>query len=314
MTQRLSFTPEGVQFAWDATSISAWEKCEVYYDYTILQGWRKVEESVDLRFGSHYATALEHFHKHRAQGVDYDEAVYLVVKEALEATWDRQYEADDEDNPVEVSSGPWTPLHDTKTRPNLIRSIIWYLDHFKNDEAKVITLEDGRPAVELSFSFEVDHGIMLSGHLDRLVAFAGDIYVMDQKTTGGTITKKYFDYFNPNTQMSLYSFAGRAVFAVAVKGVIIDAAQIAVGSTRFERGFTFRTHAQLDEWYDEALDKIKEAQDKTAKGKFRHNPQSCSQYGGCPFLHVCSRSPEVRPQFLRADFHQTEGWDPLKRR
>jgi hypothetical protein len=75
----------------------------------------------------------------------------------------------------------------------------------------------------------------------------GSLYVMDQKTTGGTVGTYYFEQFSPNNQMSLYSWAGQAILRSPVRGVIIDAAQIAVNFTRFERGITTRSKDQLDE-------------------------------------------------------------------
>lgn len=323
MFERASFVA-GIQVAWDATSISAYQKCQQYYKYSLIDGWRSKGDSVHLRFGGLYATALEHYFKHLALGIEPGEALYLVVKEALEETWERPVCEtcsgngcpvckDDEGNLL-LEGKPWTPLHDSKTRPNLIRTIIWYIDHFEHDETSVVHLADGTPAVELSFSMPVENDIIFAGHLDRLVEYGGDQYVMDQKTTGTTINKKFFDQFSPNTQMSMYTFAGQVIYNLPVKGVIIDAAQIAVNWTNFERGFTFRTSGQLEEWYGQTLDWIKEAQDVTASGKFKQNPHSCNDYGGCPFRHVCSRSAEVREPFLKADFEKTTGWDPLVKR
>jgi ATP-dependent exoDNAse (exonuclease V) beta subunit len=79
---------------------------------------------------------------------------------------------------------------------------------------------------------------MVYGHLDRLVRYGGDYYVQDQKTTGSSIGPWYFKRYNPDNQMSLYTAAGAVVFNTPVKGVMVDAAQVAMGFTRFERGFS----------------------------------------------------------------------------
>ena len=311
MTHPLAFDESGVQFAWDATSIKIAEECLYKYKLKMLEGWTPFRTSVHLIFGSHYATALENYHKKVAAGADSHEATLDIVHEALIATW--EHELDEEGAPIEGTGSPWASDHNAKTRENLIRTIVWYLDQFgEDDSCATVQLSNGKPAVELSFRFEVDNGIMFSGHLDRLVDYSGHTYVQDQKTTGSTITPRYFEQWNPDTQMSMYSFAGQAIFDLPVKGVMIDAAQIAVGFTRFERGFTFRDATQLDEWYDNAMYHIEAARRATNEQHFPMNTSSCNNFGGCQFRNICSRSPAVRENFLRGDFEQGERWDPLK--
>ena len=289
-----------VQYAWDSTSIKLAQTCLRKYKYKMIDHWQPSRLSVHLLFGQHYASALEHWHKYRALGATSNDALCSVVHETLLATWGTTT-----GKPVEFD-------HNTKTRENLIRSIIWYVDQFEDESIKTVILQSGLPAVELSFSFEIDNGITLSGHLDRLCEYSGDYYIMDQKTTGTTITPRYFDGFNPDTQMSLYTFAGRAIYDLPIKGVIIDAAQIAVGFTRFERGFTFRTDDQLDEWYDGILSDIERAQQATIANDFPLNPTACGNYGGCEFRNICGKSPSVRENFLKGEFVKGKPWNPLE--
>ena len=336
------------------------EDCLRKYQYKMIEGWQPRRKSVHLLFGGWYATALEHYHKHIALGDKKDEALIKVVREALVSTWiykpcpvckgrgqveatPEQFalakksepgldwlmydcltcsftgiEHDDNDKPV---GSPWQSDHTSKTRENLIRTIIWYVDHFEDDPVTVFKRPDGTPAVEYSFSFEAadasedtPDGIVFSGHIDRLVEYSGSYYVMDQKTTGSTITPQFFDQFDPDSQMSLYTMAGKIIYDKPVRGVIIDAAQIAVGFSRFLRGFTFRDDAKINEWYDSAFYHIRAARQATHEGKFPMNPSSCGKYLGCEFRNVCSKSPHVREQFLIADFEKGETWNPLARR
>jgi hypothetical protein len=293
---------DGVQFAWDSTSIALAETCLRKYFYKMIEGWTSEARSMHLIFGGHYATALEHYYKLIALGASSTDALRSVVKEVLENTWDRE------------KNIPWDSGDPIKNRFNLIRTIIWYVEQFEDEAIEVIKRGDGTPAVEYSFRLPVDNGIILSGHIDRLVNYSNNIYVMDQKTTKQTISPRWFDQFKPDIQMSLYTFAGQVIYNLPVKGVIIDGAQIAVGFTRFERGFTFRAQAELDEWYDTTLGTIERARAATREGKFPMNRMSCFNYGGCEFRNICSRSPEVRKQFLLGEFKQGERWDPLQSR
>lgn len=294
------FDAQGLQFAWDSTSLKMAQECLWKYKAIMLDGWRSPRESVHLRFGGHYATALEHFHKHRAAGMDRTEALRAVVHEALIATWD--------------DGAPWESADNRKTRDSLIRTIVWYFDQFADDPTETVILPSGAAGVEYSFQLELDGGLVYCGHIDRLVTYNDQVYVQDQKTTGGTLSPHYFSQFDPDVQMSGYAFAAQAIWPGPISGVMIDAAQIQVGFSRFERGFTYRTPAKLEEWYQDSLYWINLAREATAEGRFPRNRTSCDKFAGCQFRVVCSRSPEVRGQFLKADFVQGKKWNPLEKR
>lgn len=340
MTKLLSFDQSGVQFAWDSTSLKLAEACLRKYQYKLIFGWQPERKSVHLLFGGWYASALESYHKYVADGMSQDEALIEVVSEALTETWEfpacetcegagqgmimrceggQPYEAEgdcpDCNGEGKLTSGgqPWLSDHNTKTRENLIRTIVWYIDQFgEDDSCQTVILSSGQPAVEHSFRLEADNGIILCGHLDRLVEYGGKPYIQDQKTTQSTITARYFEQYNPDSQMSLYTFAGKSIFGLPIKGVMIDGAQIAVGFTRFERGFSFRTEDQLNEWYDHSMYHIERARQATRDDHFPMNPSSCNNYGGCEFRHICSKAPSVREQFLKGDFVKGKRWDPLE--
>lgn len=301
MSTETSFDADGVQWAWDATSIKAAERCGMYYKYTILEGWER-PGNMHLFFGRVYASSVEMLHKALASGTDYEEALIEVVRYALTETW--------------VDGAPWETGDPNKNRENLIRTVIWFAEEFREDPLETYHTADGHAAVEFSFRLNVDNGITFCGHIDRLVVDPqGDIYPTDNKTTKSTISPYFFEGFKPDSQMSMYAFAGKMIYNVPVKGVIIDAAQIAAGFTRFGRAPTYRTDDELNEWYEETMDLILETQARTREGRLRHNPAGCSMYGGCPFRSVCSRPPKLRPNFLRADFDQRkEKWDPIKAR
>ncbi len=88
------------------------------------------------------------------------------------------------------------------------------------------------------------------------------------------------------------------------------AAQIMVGFTRFARGFTYRTDAQLDEWYENLKYWLGLAKQYAEANFWPMNYKSCNNYGGCVFRKVCSKSPEVRQKFLESDFVK-HPWNPL---
>jgi hypothetical protein len=333
------FAGTALQWAWDSTSLALLKECPRKYHYVMVEGWRAKGESVHLRFGTLYHTALEQYDKIRQEGGDHEEALEEVVFETLVDTWNRhscpscdckgiigERECADCAGTGFISDGPWDSGHNLKNRHTLIRTIVWYLEAFRDDAAKTIILADGKPAVELSFRMELDewptgqdgwrwlqeeHPYTLCGHLDRLVEFAGGYYVMDRKTTGSTLGGYYFDGFNPDNQMTLYTLAGRIIFNTPVRGVIIDAAQIAVGFSRFDRGFTYRTEDQLNEWMHDLGYWLSAAARYAERDYWPMNDKACNNYGGCQFRKICSKAPQVRESFLESDFERRT-WNPLE--
>lgn len=297
----------GLQLAWDSTSLGALKTCPQFYLYTIVEGWQPRSTSVHLTFGIHYHKAIEIYDHKKSEGLSHDDALDTALAYCLEATVDR------------LPNGKWKPWFSddpNKNRFTLVRSVVWYLEQFTDDAATTIQMANGKPAVELSFRFEIDvelegNKALLCGHLDRLVEFSGQLWVMDHKTTRYTLDQRYFDSFNPDNQMSLYSLASQVVFNQPVRGVIIDGAQILATLSRFQRGFTHRSKPGLSEWLEDASYFIKSAEGYVSHNFWPKNDKACGMYGGCAFRQVCSSAPKIREALLQASF-QRRVWDPLE--
>jgi len=150
------------------------------------------------------------------------------------------------------------------------------------------------------------------------VAHPSGLYITENhtvthNTAGSTLGPYYFAQFSPNNQMSGYTWAGQSILKSPIKGVIIDAAQIAVNFTEFGRSITTRTQAQLDEWHASAVYTIRLAQSATSLNRFPMNLSSCGNYGGCPFRQICGADPRVRESYIKSDY-VPHNWDPLKER
>ena len=307
MSDLLSFDASGAQYAWDSTSLGNYITCPRKYYYTNLQGWQSEIRSAHLVFGGYYASALEQYHKMRASGVGYEDAVREVLRTLLAQTWEGRKEDGTGGKPQEF-------YHNVKSRDTLVRSVIWYLTQFKDDTMSTMLLHDGRAAVEYSFALDLSDEFLYCGHIDRMVKYSDDNYVQDQKTSGAVISAKYFADFSPDIQMSGYTWAGQIIFNIPVAGVVIDAAQIAVGFTRFSRGMVHRSAPVLEEFRHEALHWIKQARQNHAEGYYPMNRKSCGNYGGCEFRSICSSLPVHREALLSAGFVKRDRWDPLKKR
>ena len=309
-----------VQVAWDSTSLGYLKTCPRLYEYTMIRGYSSRDESVHLRFGIEYHHALQDYDLSRAASIGHDDAVHDVVRELL------------------IRTGDFDPDHKSKTREGLVRTVIWYLDQYKDDPARTFILSDGKPAVEQSFRFELDWGpktevthsmgsigdlisvtqpYILCGHLDKVVTYNDALFVMDHKTTAYDPSSYYFSKYEPDNQMTLYSLAAKVVLNAPIKGVIIDAAQIGDTWTKFGRGFTFRSPDQLEEWLADLKYWLTLAEQFAIANHYPQNDTACDKFGGCRYREVCSKSPQVRESFLDSNFIKLAPearWNPLRPR
>jgi hypothetical protein len=294
-----------VQWAWDATSLGYAKRCPRLYKYQIIDGYRSKEENVHLRFGIEFHLSQSTYQKLIANGTGHEDALRLTVKSLM------------------FSIRDWWPDHDYKNRINLLTAVIGYIDEHENDPAKVVILENGEPAVEQRFFIELDTNpacapdrpYALCGYLDKIVEFNGDYFDVDYKTTKTTPGYYYWQQFEPENQMSMYTFASRVITPKPAKGVIIDVIQVLIkDQPKFVRGMTFRTEDQISEWLIDAQYWIGLAEEWAYNQYWPMNDTACDKYGGCPFRGVCSSSPQVREMILESEFEKGEQWNPLNPR
>ena len=320
-------------FAWDSVSLGAFKTCPRLFWYTIVKGYRPKDESVHLRFGIEYHKALQEYDIWKTRGESYEEALRHCVRDLLVRTVD------------------WRPDHKYKNRDNLIRTVIWYVEKFRDDPAVTVKLSDGRPATEVSFRFELDWGpkqgqnltasqveerqrgvfntqvnqpYLLCGHLDRIVSFADSIFVMDHKTTKSQPSSWYYTQYEPDNQMTLYTLAGQVVLNSPIKGVIISAAQVLQETSDFGRGLTYRTPEQIEEWLDGLRFWFAQQEACAVADHWPMNDKSCNSYRsqesesiGCPFRLACSKQESVREAFLNSNYDKLDEksrWNPLQPR
>lgn len=322
-----------IQYAWDSTCLGLFKTCPRLYQYQMIQGWAPKDNNIHLYFGQEFHHALEQYaHIKATLDSAHDEILHVVVKDLLERTHGWEVDQD-------TKAGKY------KNRYSLIEAVINYLDHYKDDPAETFILENGKAAVELSFRFELDWGpknepipedvvqddgslieyktaqrqpYLLCGHLDRVVTYADALMVMDHKTTITTLSSYYFNQYQPNNQMTLYTLASKVILDTPVKGVIIDGIQLLLeDTTKFQRGFTYRTEDQLQEWLVDLKILLTFAESCATMDYWPMNDTACDKFGGCKFRDICSKSPQVRERFLAADFVKLpleERWNPLKPR
>lgn len=306
-----------LQLAVDSTSLGAFKTCPRYYYYTIIWGYQPKAESVHLTFGLLMHGGVERYHHGKADGGSHADALDKALDWVLRETWNREL------------NRPWNSGDSYKNRFTLIRTLVGYLDKYgDNDALETVILDSGKPAVELSFSFdsgfssrEFGESFLLCGHLDRLALFNGEPYIPDVKTTKSELNIKYWTSHNPSNQFGMYLLAGEIVYKLPVKGLIVDGAQVLVGESRFDRHLITKDQFQMDEFYQGTgrwLRRMEEAAGEAAGladpiQAYPMDETSCGKFGGCEFRGICAKSPGSRGTWLESGFRKRV-WDPLQRR
>lgn len=295
-----------LQLAHDSTSIKAGTKCWRFYKYSIIDGYgASGRENDHLKFGTIFHAATELYDRLRAKGADHAQGIQGAVRYALVSTWDFEL------------GRPWASEEPTKSRDTLLRTIVLYLDRYKDSPLETLILADGTPAVELSFRLDLElraptsEHYLLCGHIDKAIVFEDKIKLLDKKTTKSALDDQYFEQFTPDIQMSVYPFAGKIIFSSEINGMIIDAAQILVNGSRFRRKVIERSEAQLGEWFEDFQTYLHELERNIADNYWPMRTTSCGfGYFQCTFRPVCSTDPSMRQAVLDHFYTKRKTWDP----
>lgn len=214
----------------------------------------------------------------------------------------------------------YIPNSTVKNRYTLIRLVVWYIDNQPEDLADglaPVMLEDGSAAVELSFKmplpFHATTGepFLLAGHMDDISTLGSETFIADNKTTTKTLNEKYWQGYEPHTQVDTYDLVGSTLYADKdIQGVVIDAAQVLVNGAHFGRHVFRRTPAQREEYMKELGWWLAQAERFAQDDYWPMNRAVCWL---CPFSKVCSKDPSRRAALLEADWHKRH-WNPLEER
>lgn len=290
-----------IQRAWDASSLKPFLDCPRKYEYRILEGWQGIEDNEHLIFGSALHSGLEGYDKALALGASRPDAVAAGLRAlaALVPAWGET-------------------VNNNKSPHTAARSIVWYDEEFGDNPLKAYVFPNGVPAVELSFRVPLpievpgtDENYILCGHLDGLCVWGDEIFVRERKTTKNGLTKKYWDQWSPEPQISTYALVADLLYPdLHVAGVMLEACQTGVNFCRFGRKPIKRTPEQREEWLNTLAVWFAQEANFAEAGHFPMNENSCSKYGGCEYRSICSKSPTMRRSFLEHNFIR-QPWNPL---
>jgi len=273
------------QNVWDTSSLSSFLACPRLYNLTNLNGYKMKSYGTVTGFGSAVHDGFEILDTGKFNNESKEQSVNKAIKYVLENYGEDLQSAEDKARGLEAA----------------LRAIVWRAEEYWDDTIGIAKMPDGAPCLETRF--EVPFGKhRFSGRIDKIVLFAGELYLCDTKTTKAALSEQYFKMYRPNNQVYAYLWAAREIMKLPVKGFIIEAVQTGANFCRFNRTVFNVSKSSVDEWYMDAQYSLSVADSFWDAGYYPANFTACGNYGGCKFREVCGESPEHRTTLLNEDF------------
>lgn len=311
-----------IQFAWDSVSLTDFLSCQRRYKYRVLDGLvpKNPGYAIALEFGILFHAAIEQYHRQKAEGFDHQFSLQATVGWLINDPAFHRLPTDDDiadlkENTDEDDDGVTLRNSRIRTRYHLVRSVVWYLEHYEQDPLHTLIMPTGKPAVELSFRIPLPvkvggQDMLLCGHLDRAVEFEGSYFASDYKTTK-SLTRQFFDMFDLSHQMTGYTVAGNIILEKPISGVWIDGIALQVGGVKLARAPTKRSPGQVKEYFELLGDVAERAERAHDLGHYPMNTASCYF---CEFKEICKQPPEYRERYINMWYDKKPGWNPLRNR
>jgi len=309
----------------DSTKTRSWMQCKRKYYYSYLSHLESAKATaLDLVFGSVVHECLEYFENKMLWGMEKEEAL-------LAALWKMQELTD-----------PWTAdqvfiNESKKNRTTAIRLLIWYAEQFHENGldcpikpvANEIPFRESLRALVLASPFAdqidltgIDDDMLVCGRLDSIVEgpSRGEFWIRERKTTNQALTQYYWARYEPDIQISLYSWVAKILFPdLNLQGVLLEAFQVGTGFVRMQR-------REFKRWPEQAIDTVRaivSAAREMDKAGIREEVlppvdtflmnEGCCMAGGmpCNFRAICNEAPRLRKYFIADNFRPKKPWNPL---
>lgn len=286
----------------DNTRRSALMQCPRKFYWRHIRNLQPQSGSSALRFGSAWHEALEHFYISLQQGQSYSECLAAGSKAAT-AFWEQETEK-------------FNFYQDYRTLENLLQAFVRYVDNYYTDKDNYEIL-----AIEKIFSIHPfsDPLLVFTGKIDLIVKLAGQIWIMEHKTTSES-TQSQQRKIQRDPQLLGYCFASKHLpdFPPA-EGIIINTLSISATKSRttglygqpridFSRMMQIFTEEDFSTWKENflfAADLYKQCLQSNDWPPFL---DSCYHYGSCTYTPLCEQNRSLGSTNTDG-FVETEPWD-----
>lgn len=162
---------------------------------------------------------------------------------------------------------------------------------------------------EQAFQLPLPSGDLFGGRFDQILEWKGKLWIRDFKTTG-RMGRDYHRMFDPNDQMTAYTWAASQLSGRPVQGVIVEV--IYNTKTKGPEHHSFvsaRTPSHIDEWLRNVQISIDDLNGYVEAGYFPMRTTGCNDYGGCYFRDCCGMSSDrMREAWLESQTIESV-WD-----
>ena len=278
----------------DTSVLQTWQRCprKAYLQYWLNRS--PGGKNYSIGFGLAYHTFREELEK-AWMGVegDFDEAstCYKIALAIATDGW--------EDPPLEHSKR-------FLTRQRLLESCqqgleLWLAEK-RNKIFNVLEVEQG-------FQLPFPSGRVFGGRFDQILEWNGQLWVRDFKTTS-RMGKSYPRQFDPNDQMTCYTWAASQLSGRPVQGVIIQVIYNTLNKGPEHHQFiSTRSDAHIAEWQKNVEREGAVLEAHSAENYFPMRTSACNDFNGCYYRDCCGLSSwKMRDAWLEA--HTVEShWD-----
>jgi len=211
------------------------------------------------------------------------------------------------------AASPLSALPDSDKRS--ISTGIWLLQNYFRtyiDDPFEVLVDEHGPIVERTCSRIIHEDdsliIELFGTIDVILknVLTNVVLPCDHKTSS-IVGNDFYNRLKPNHQYTGYFWLAKECLGIEGDGFLVNCLQVkarpltARGSPpNFPRQVTSRSDHDVEEFKDALIDAVNTHLARKKSGKWPlSDVNSCSFYGGCTYLEVCSSPHEVREAILR---------------
>lgn len=297
----------------NASSLGVIQACPRKSKYKLHEGWSSRYGAPAQIYGTAIHKALEVFYTHSGKDRDFpqgfyesamamaigepapsDHFLFKAVKAFIETGAPLQNGGDDKRS---IESGIWTLCHYFKT--------------YQHDPYVGVHTEH---SFTLPFWEDKRLKIELHGQIDLVLKneVTGEELPGDHKTTS-MMGREFLNRTKPCHQYTIYLWAAQKIFGLKTNNFLVNGIQVKAfpkttrgGPPIFTRQITTRTEEDFAELSEVIIENVMNYL------RWRHidiwplgDVNSCSMYGGCEFLDVCSSPNALKSNILEAKFQRS---------
>jgi hypothetical protein len=282
----------------DSSMLGSFKSCPTLFKNQYVEHWKPKEPSVHLHAGAAFAKGIEVARtEFYVNGKSSEDAEAAGLGALLKFYGDFE-----------------CPPDSAKSAERTAGALEFYFAQYPlNSDSPPIILPSGKHGIEFSFIHplplshpETGNPLLYCGRMDAILGYAGAQFICDEKTTT-SLGASWGRSWDLRAQFTGYAW-GCQQAGIHVEGALIRGVSILKTKYDTQQAIIYRPEWQVDRWYDELLDWIKDIEVCWKKGKWRHNlDHSCADFGGCQFRNACT-SQDEQPWF--ETYFERRHWDP----